>query len=107
MACERDVLVSPTTEVPVIEGEVVTAIFGRWPVWGSGKKAIAREVGVAVSTVRRYLREPNTAGQQVRPAARRRTDDRRGEARTLPPKARPPAMRSWRSGLLAERGLDH
>ena len=82
MACERDVLVSPTTEVPVIEGEVVTAIrtlAGR----GVGKKAIAREVGVAVNTVRRYLREPITAGQQVRPAARRRTDDRRGEARTL------------------------
>jgi transposase len=82
MACERDVLVSPTTEVPVIEGEVVTAIrtlAGR----GVGKKAIAREVGVAVNTVRRYLRQPIIAGQQVRPAARRLTDDRREEARTL------------------------
>ena len=82
MECERDVLVSPTTEVPVIEGEVVTAIrtlAGR----GVGKKAIAREVGVAVNTVRRYLRQPITAGQQVRPAARRLTDDRREEARTL------------------------
>ena len=66
----------------MIEGQVVTAIrtlAGR----GVGKKAIAREVGVAVNTVRRYLREPITAGQQVRPAARRLTDDRRGEARTL------------------------
>jgi transposase len=82
MDSERDVLVSPTTEVPVVEGELVTAIrtlAGR----GVGKKAIAREVGVAVNTVRRYLREPITAGQQVRPAARRLTDDRRGEARTL------------------------
>ncbi len=82
MDCERDVLVSPTTEVPVIEGEVVTAIrtlAGR----GVGKKAIAREVGVAVNTVRRYLRAPIMAGQQVRPAARRLTDDCRGEARTL------------------------
>jgi transposase len=82
MACERDVLVSPTTEVPVIEGEVVTAIrtlAGR----GVGKKAIAREVGVAVNTVRRYLRRPLTPGQQIRPAARRLTDDRRAEARTL------------------------
>jgi transposase len=82
MACERDVLVSPTTEVPVIEGEVVTAIrtlAGR----GVGKKAIAREVGVAVNTVRRYLRQPITPGQQIRPAARRLTDDRREEARTL------------------------
>lgn len=82
MACERDVLVSPTTEVPVIEGEVVTAIrtlAGR----GVGKKAIAREIGVAVNTVRRYLRQPITPGQQIRPAARRLTDDRREEARTL------------------------
>jgi len=82
MACERGVLVSPTTEVPVIEGEVVTAIrtlAGR----GVGKKAIAREVGVAVNTVRRYLRQPIIAGQQVRLAARRLTDDRREEARTL------------------------
>ena len=50
-------LVSPTQEVPVIKGEVVTAIrtlAGR----GVGKKTIVREVGVAVNTVRRYLREP-------------------------------------------------
>jgi len=68
--------------VPVLEGQVVTAIrtlAGR----GVGKKAIAREVGVAVNTVRRYLRQPIRPGQQVRPAARRLTDDRRGEARTL------------------------
>ena len=48
MEFERDVLVSPTTEVPVIEDEMVTAIrmlAGR----GIGRKAIAREVGVAVS----------------------------------------------------------
>ncbi len=82
MECERDVLVSPTTEVPVLEGQVVTAIrtlAGR----GVGKKAIAREVGVAVNTVRRYLRQPIVAGQQARPAGRRLTDVRREEARTL------------------------
>jgi transposase len=75
-------LVSPAGEVPVLEGELVTAIrtlAGR----GVGKKAIAREVGVAINTVRRYLRQPITPGHQVRPAARRLTDDRRGEARTL------------------------
>ena len=82
MECERDVLVSPTTEVPVVEGEVVTAIRTLAD-RGVGKKAIAREVGVAVNTVRRYLRQPIDAGQQVRPAARRLTDDRRVEARTL------------------------
>ena len=82
MEFERDVLVSPTMEVPVIEGELVTAIrtmAGR----GVGKKTIAREVGVAVNTVRRYLRQPIIPGQQVRPAARRLTDDLRREARTL------------------------
>lgn len=82
MELERDMLVSPAGEVPVIEGELVTAIrtmAGR----GVGKKTIAREVGVAVNTVRRYLRQPISPGQQVRPAARRLTDDRRGEARTL------------------------
>ena len=82
MECDRDVLVSPTTEVPVIEGEVVTAIR-TLAERGVGKKAIAREVGVAVNTVRRYLRLPITAGQQIRPAARRLTADRREEARTL------------------------
>jgi transposase len=82
MELERDMLVSPAGEVPVIEGELVTAIrtlAGR----GVGKKAIAREVGVAVNTVRRYLRDPITPGQQIRPAARRLSDDRREEARTL------------------------
>jgi transposase len=82
MEFERDVLVSPTTEVPVIEGEMVTAIR-TLASRGVGKKAIAREVGVAVNTVRRYLRQPITPGPQVRPAARRLTDDRRVEARML------------------------
>jgi len=82
MACERDVLVSPTTEVPVIEGQVVTAIR-TLASRGVGKKAIAREVGVAVNTVRRYLRKPVTPGQQIRPAVRRLTDDRRAQARML------------------------
>jgi predicted transcriptional regulator len=82
MELERDMLVSPIGEVPVIEGELVTAIrtlAGR----GVGKKTIAREVGVAVNTVRRYLRQPIEAGAQIRPAARRLTDDRPGEARAL------------------------
>lgn len=82
MELERDVLVSPTPEVPVIEGEIVTAIrilAGR----GVGKKAIAREVGVAVNTVRRYLRQPIAAGVQRRPAARRLSDEHRREAREL------------------------
>jgi transposase-like protein len=64
---ERDVLVSPAAEVPVIDGEVVTAVrtlFGR----GVGKKAIARELGVSINTVRRHVRQPVEAGSSPRPA---------------------------------------
>ena len=82
MEFESEVLVSPTAEVPVIEAEVVTAIrtlAGR----GVGKKAIARELGVSINTVRRYVRQPIEAGCQVRPAARRLTDAWRDLARAL------------------------
>jgi transposase len=82
MELERDVLVSPTGEVPVIEGELVTAIRTLAD-RGVGKKTIAREVGVAVNTVRRYLRQPIEPGVQSRPAARRLTDEWRQEARSL------------------------
>src|SRR5688572_32084891 len=75
-------LVSPMVEVPVIEGELVAAIrelAGR----GVGSKTIARTVGVARNTVRRYLRQPVVPGVQVRPAARRLTDEARHQARAL------------------------
>ena len=82
MELERDGLVSPIQEVPVIEGELVATIrelAGR----GVGHKAIARTVGVARNTVRRYLRERVAPGVQVRPAARRLSDEGRREARAL------------------------
>jgi transposase len=82
MELEGDVLVSPTTEVPVIEGDVVTAIR-TLAERGVGKKTIAREVGVAVNTVRRYLRQPIAAGIQMRPGARRLSDEHRRAARAL------------------------
>jgi transposase len=66
----------------VIEGELVATIrelAGR----GVGSKTIARMVGVARNTVRRYLRQPLAPGLQVRLTARRLTDDARQEARTL------------------------
>ena len=50
MEFERGNLVSPVSEVPVVEGELVTAIreqAGR----GWGSKAIARELSVARNTV--------------------------------------------------------
>jgi transposase len=82
MELERDSLVSPHQEVPVIEGELVATIrelAGR----GVGSKTIARTVGVARNTVRRYLRAPIAPGVQRRPKARRLTDDARCQARTL------------------------
>jgi len=103
MELERDVLVSPTGEVPVIEGELVTAIRTLAD-RGVGKKTIAREVGVAVNTVRRYLRQPIEAGVQVRPTARRLTDEWRQEARALytgPAAGNAVVVQR----LLAERGL--
>ena len=50
---------------------------------GVGSKTIAREVGIARNTVRRYLREPVAAEVQVRPAARCLTDEARTTAREL------------------------
>jgi transposase len=81
MELERGNLVSPTSEVPVVEGEIVTAVrelAGR----GWGSKAIARELGIARNTVRRYRRRPIVAGQQTRPP-RRLTEDVVCEAQTL------------------------
>jgi transposase len=69
-------------EVPVIEGELVATIR-ELASRGVGSKTIARTVGVARNTVRRYLREPIAPAVQKRPAARRLTDDVRREARAL------------------------
>lgn len=87
MELEGGVLVSPTAEVPVVDGDVVTAIR-TLAERGVGKKTIAREVGVAVNTVRRYL--PTSTA--FRPVS------------GMP--GRPPAMRSsssacWRSAMCA------
>jgi transposase len=66
----------------VIEGELVATIrelAGR----GVGSKTIARTVGVARNTVRRYLRESVAPGVQLRPSARRLADEARETARAL------------------------
>jgi transposase len=65
----------------VVEGEIVTAIrelAGR----GWGSKAIARELGIARNTVRRYRRHAVVAGQQARPP-RQLTEDVVREAQAL------------------------
>ena len=104
MELERDVLVSPTAEVPVVEGEMVTAIRElasrgvgqQGDCARAGRRASIRSGGICASR--------STAGQQVRPAARRLTDERRGEARTLydgPAGGNAVVVQR----LLAERGL--
>ena len=75
-------LVSPTPEVPVIDGEVVLAIRALADC-GVGTKTIARVIGIARNTVKRYLRQAVDPGGQVRLAARRLTDEWRNQARTL------------------------
>ena len=55
MEFERALLVSPPAEVPVIDGDMVTAIR-TLAHRGVGKKTIARELGVSINTVRRYVR---------------------------------------------------
>lgn len=82
MEQEREGLVSPCVEVPVVDGDVVTAIR-RLAECGWGTKAIARELGVARNTVRRYRRVPIDAGVQVRPTARRLSVDAVADAREL------------------------
>jgi transposase len=82
MELEREVLVSPVGEVPVIEGELIAAIR-ELASRGVGSKTIARTVGVARNTVRRYLRPTVMPGVQIRPLARRLTAAAREEARAL------------------------
>jgi transposase len=82
MELEVGVLVSPPAEVPVIDGDIVTAIRDLAS-RGVGSKAIAKQLGVARNTVRRYRRETVTAGVQGRPAARKLSDADRETAREL------------------------
>lgn len=82
MKLETGVLVSPAPEVPVIDGDIVSAIR-ELANRGMGSKAIARQLGVARNTVRRYRREPLAAGEQVRPTARKLTEADRARAREL------------------------
>ena len=82
MELEAGVLVSPAPEVLVIEGDIVTAIRDLAS-RGIGSKTIARQLGIARNTVRRYRRAPVTVGVQVRPAARKLSDADRQTAREL------------------------
>jgi transposase len=69
MADRDGVVASPTLEVPMVDAEGVRQIreLARR---GLGAKRIARELGIARNTVRRYLRGGEAAEVQVRPTAR-------------------------------------
>jgi transposase len=82
MELEAGNLVSPVPEVPVIDGDIVTAIRDLAS-RGIGSKSIAKQLGVARNTVRRYRRAPVTAGVQGRPGARKLSDADRQTAREL------------------------
>lgn len=81
MEQEQGVLVSPSAEVPVVEGEMVTAIR-ELTNRGWGAKAIAAELAIARNTVRRYQRGA-VAGVQVRPSARRLSVEEQATAQSL------------------------
>jgi transposase len=99
----RDVA-PPSGEVPMVEAEAVRQmrdLAGR----GWGAKRIARELGLARNTVRRYLRGGAAAEVQERPAARRLDAVVRSEAVSI--------FETTAEGnavvvaqLLAERGID-
>lgn len=82
MELEAGVLVSPVPEVPVIDGDIVTAIRDLAS-RGIGSKSVAKQLGVARNTVRRCRRAAVPAGLQIRPAARKLSDADRQSARAL------------------------
>jgi transposase len=81
MEQEQGFLVSPIAGVPVVEGEMVTAIR-ELTNRGWGAKAIAAELAIARNTVRRYQRGA-PAGVQVRPSARRLSVEDQATAQAL------------------------
>ena len=82
MAMEHGVVALPEAEVPMVESEVVRQMrelaAQHW-----GAKRIARVLGIARNTVRRYLRGGPRAEVQVRPQARALDTPQRAEAQRL------------------------
>src|SRR6516162_4977196 len=78
---EKRAVAPPRTEVTMVEPEVVRQMR-LLAERGWGVKAIAREVGVARNTVRRYLRRRD-ADVQRRPSRQALDEDARSRAREL------------------------
>lgn len=76
----RELVAPREAEVPMVEQEVVQRMRVLREV-GWGAKRIARELGIARNTVRRYLRHGEAAEHQERPEARRLDAD--GVARAV------------------------
>lgn len=74
-----EVVAPRAAEVPMVEQEVVRRIRVLAEA-GWGHKRIAGEVGVARNTVRRYLRAGSAADKQVRPKARRLSEEKQQRA---------------------------
>lgn len=71
-----------TLWVPMLEPEVVKQLRALAAL-GWGKKRIARELGIARNSVRRYLREGEAAETQTRPGAWTLDADKQAAARSL------------------------
>src|SRR4030095_11161412 len=82
MEQEQGNLVSPSAEVPVVEGELVTAIR-RLAGCGWGTKAIGRGLGVRGMTWARLSRAAVRVGVGARPTARRLSEAGVVAAQTL------------------------
>src|SRR5512142_1390245 len=82
MAREVVVVAPPTAEVPMVEAEAVREMR-ELAAKGWGAKRIARELGLARNTVRRYLRGGPAAEVQERPTARCLDEAARTEALAL------------------------
>src|SRR2546428_4260909 len=79
----RDKVVTPSaTEVSMVEPELVRQVRALGE-QGWGSKRIARELGIARNTVRRYLRGREEAERQCRPRSWKLDGETRAEAARL------------------------
>jgi predicted transcriptional regulator len=73
---DQRVMAPPSAEAQMIEPQVVRQLR-QLQARGWGTKRIARELGLARNTIRRYLRDDVAPVRQQRPAARALDDDTR------------------------------